>query len=143
MIGTSETVSHIRNKEAENAGCFKNLYNGGICVTELKKEKQENIETGGSSAKVQSINQPHYQNTQNIHQQMLNNQKTSNNIKNIGIHQNYNIRSTAYESGSNIVPREIARLHVSNSIDTHNVSGNINTPCDSINLENFFQIVLR
>jgi len=46
-------------------------------------------------------------------------------------------RTAKLESGSNIVPCEIARLHVSNSIDTPNVSGQINTPCDSATLASF------
>jgi len=232
--GTTKTVSLIKKKEAEKAPGFKNLYNGGNCVTEVKKEKlrikQEHID-GWSSAKVQPRQQPQFQNDLNIQQQMLNNQTTSYHTKNISINQNYNSQGTDYvpniptnyltqmtnpyttsqqspdsqglselnitspyepqvthdlvcfdkdvenlsgkiesfslsdaieaslnmqvhvtdqrsygkrssrtaklESGSNIVPREIARLHVSNSIDTPNVSGQINTPCDSTNLASF------
>jgi hypothetical protein len=72
----------------------------------VKKEKlrikQENTETGWSSAKVQSRHQPPqyqsagYQNNLNIQQQMLNNQTISYNIKNMGVNQNYNIPSTSY-----------------------------------------------
>merc|ERR1711971_258224 len=232
--GTSQTIAPIKNKEAEMAGGFKNLYNIGNCVTEIKKEKlrikQEHID-GWSSAKVQPRQQPLFQNNLNIQQQMMNNQTQSYQTKNIGINQNTNAQSSDYvpnippnyltqmtnpyitsqqspesqglselnitspyepqvahdlvcfdkdvqnlsgkiesfslsdaieaslnmqvhaadqrsggkrssrtaklESGSNIVPREIARLHVSNSIDTPNNSGQINTPCDSATLASF------
>merc|ERR1712083_399803 len=40
-------------------------------------------------------------------------------------------KTARLESGSNIVPREIARLQVSNSIDTPNNSGHIVTSCDN------------
>ena len=76
LIGATKSASHIPNKESEKAGCFKNLYNGGNCVTEVKKEKlrikQEHID-GWSSAKVQPRQQPQFQNNLNIQQQMLNN----------------------------------------------------------------------
>jgi len=239
--GVAPMITQTTTKEAEKTP-FKNLYNGGNCVTEVKKEKlrikQENTETGWSSAKVQSRHQPPqyqsagYQNNLNIQQQMLNNQTISYNIKNMGVNQNYNIPSTSYvpnipnnyltqlnspyttsqqspdsqgfselnitssyepqvtqdlvcfdkdvenlsgkiesfslsdaieaslnmqgplvdqrsngkrssktaklESGSNIVPREMARLQVSNSIDTPNNSGQIHTPHDqSSNLASF------
>jgi len=239
--GVTPVVSQPMSKDSEKTP-FKNLYNGGNCVTEVKKEKlrikQENIETGWSSAKVQARQQqPQYQNSGyqnnlNIQQQMLNNQTISYNIKNMGINQSYNIPTTSYvpnipnnyltqlnspyttsqqspdsqgfselnitssydpevtqdlvcfekdvenlsgkiesfslsdaieaslnmqgpideqrsngkrssktaklESGSNIVPREMARLQVSNSIDTPNNSGQIHTPSDpSSNLASF------
>jgi len=60
--------------------------------------KQENVETGWSSAKVQARQQQPqyqssaYQNNLNIQQQMLNNQTISYNIKNMG----YNIPTTSY-----------------------------------------------
>jgi len=230
-------VSQPTRKESEKTA-FKNLYNGGNCVTEVKKEKlrikQESVETGWSSTKVQARQQQPqyqssaYQNNLNIQQQMLNNQTISYNIKNMG----YNIPTTSYvpnipnnyltqlnspyttsqqspdsqgfselnitnsyeppvtqdlvcfekdvenlsgkiesfslsdaieaslnmqgpideqrsngkrssktaklESGSNIVPREMARLQVSNSIDTPDNSGQIHTPPDpSSNLASF------
>merc|ERR1712123_471989 len=235
--GTPTSMPHTKIKEAEKAP-FKNLYNGGNCVTEVKKEKlrikQEKIDGGWSSAKIQRP-QPQYQssgyqNNPNIQQQMLNNQTISYNIKNMGINQSYNIQTPSYipnipnvsnymtqmnnpytssqqspdsqgfselniaspyeapvthdlvcfekdvenlsgkiegfslsdaieaslnmqipvheqrsygkrssktaalESGSNIVPREMARLQVSSSLDTPNNSGHLNTPCDSTNL---------
>jgi len=237
--GSSTSIPHTKNKEAEKTP-FKNLYNGGNCVTEVKKEKlrikQEKIDGGWSSAKIQRP-QPQYQssgyqNNLNIQQQMLNNQTISYNIKNMGINQSYNIPSNSYvpnipnnyltqlnnpyttsqqspdsqgfselnitssyepqvtedlvcfdkevqnlsgkiesfslsdaieaslnmqgpldehrlngkrssktaklESGSNIVPREMARLQVSHSIDTPHNSGQINTSCDpSSNLASF------
>jgi len=240
-------VKAVNNKETEKAP-FKNLYNGGNCVTEVKKEKlrikQESVETGISSTQGQSRQQsPYhtnggrsaYQNNLNIQQQMLNNQTISYNIKNMGINQSYNIQTPSYipnipsvsnymtqmnnpytspqqspdsqgfsdlniataspyeaavthdlvcfekdvenlsgkiegfslsdaieaslnmhnpvheqrsygkrssktaalESGSNIVPREMARLQVSSSLDTPNNSGHLNTPCDSTNLASF------
>jgi len=46
-------------------------------------------------------------------------------------------KTAALESGSNIVPREMARLQVSSSLDTPNNSGHLNTPCDSTNLASF------
>jgi len=235
--GVQPVVSQPTRKESEKAA-FKNLYNGGNCVTEVKKEKmrikQESVETGWSSTKVQARQQQPqyqssaYQNNLNIQQQMLNNQTISYNIKNMG----YNIPTTSYvpnipnnyltqlnspyttsqqspdsqgfselnitnsydppvtqdlvcfekdvenlsgkiesfslsdaieaslnmqgpideqrsngkrssktaklESGSNIVPREMARLQVSNSIDTPDNSGQIHTPPDpSSNLASF------
>jgi len=44
-------------------------------------------------------------------------------------------QTAALESGSNVVPREMARLH--SSLDTPDVSQNLNTPNDSMNLANF------
>merc|ERR1712079_754682 len=47
-------------------------------------------------------------------------------------------KTAKLESGSNIVPREMARLQVSNSIDTPNNSGQIHTsPDQSSNLASF------
>eukprot|EP00092_Neocalanus_flemingeri_P014538 GFUD01015685.1.p1 GENE.GFUD01015685.1~~GFUD01015685.1.p1 ORF type:complete len:643 (+),score=175.31 GFUD01015685.1:94-2022(+) len=234
--GAPASVTTVNNKNNGEAP-FKNLYNGGNCVTEVKKEKlrikQESIETGCSSAQGQSRQHQQYKsngsgsgysNNMNIQQQMLNNQTISCNIKNMGINQSYNIqtpnyipnipnnyltqmnnpyttsqqspdsqgfsyeaqvtqdlicfdkdvenlsgkiegfsladaieaslnmhvpvdeqrscgkrssKSAALESGSNIVPREMARLQVSSSIDTPNISGQLHTPCDSTNLANF------
>merc|ERR1719445_1232786 len=101
---------------------FKNLYNGGNCVTEVMKEKlrikQENIETGWSSAKVQARQQqPQYQNSGyqnnlNIQQQMLNNQTISYNIKNMGINQSYNIPTTSYVP--NIPNNYLTQLNIKN-----------------------------
>merc|ERR1719320_1551220 len=99
--GVQPVVSQPTRKESEKAA-FKNLYNGGNCVTEVKKEKlrikQESVETGWSSTKVQARHQQPqyqtsaYQNNLNIQQQMLNNQTISYNIKNMG----YNIPTTSY-----------------------------------------------
>merc|ERR1719219_3248404 len=46
-------------------------------------------------------------------------------------------KTAALESGSNIVPREMARLQVSNCIETPNNSSQLSTPCDSANLARF------
>merc|ERR1711971_607133 len=72
--GTTQSIAPIKNNEAEKIGGLKNLYNGGNCVTEVKKEKlrikQEHID-GWSSAKFQPRQQPQFQNNLNIQQQML------------------------------------------------------------------------
>ena len=44
-------------------------------------------------------------------------------------------KTAALESGSNVVPREMARLQ--SSLDTPDVSQQLNTPNDSLNLASF------
>ena len=88
---------------------MKNLYNGGNCVTEVKKEKtrikQEKMETGWNSGQVQprqqaayqiNVGGSGYQNNQNIQHQMMNNQTMPCNIKNMGNNQIYNIQTPNY-----------------------------------------------
>jgi len=242
----AEAIAKAMNNKASEKAEFKNLYNGGNCVTEVKNEKirikQENIDNGWSSVQGKTSQVSPYQNTSrsssryqnnlNIQQQMVNNQTISYNLKNVDMNQNYNIHTPSYtpniphtyltpttnqytshqaadsqvvselniatdtyqplvthdlvcfekdvenlsgkvesfslsdaieaslnmvenpvdeqrscgkrssktaalESGSNIVPREMARLQVSNCIDTPNNSSQLNTPCDSDNMARF------
>merc|ERR1739844_607411 len=211
-------VEATKNRK-ERKTPFKNLYNGGHCVTEVKNDKlrikQEITETGWSStqrktshpSQLQSSNVGHgYQNNLNIQQEYnlptptyipnipnipntylthINSQYTSSqqsqplsyepqvthdlvcfekDVENLSgkvesfslsdaIEASLNMESpagaeqrscgkrssktAALESGSNIVPREMARLQVSNCIDTPNNSNQLNTPCDSDNMARF------
>jgi len=211
---TGLPIIAIENAKEVEKSNLKNVYNGGHCVTEVKKEKlrikQESIEGWNLRQQHQNHNSQVLNNL-NIPQENLKNQNISCSLKNM----NYNIESSQYipnipnynslyttaqhspplhdfqhnfepaitndlvcldndvrnlsgkiesfslsdaieaslnmqvpaeeqrshckrssktarlESGSNIVPREMARLQVSNSIDTPNNSGHIVTSCDN------------